>query len=1106
MAFFDIATGTTTVDGGILGIVPGDVVRITAGARGYLVLQNITGSLANPVTVINNGGKVTIITSSWLGIEVNNCQHIRITGTGSADTYGFDMSGWTNAGVFGYKKSRYLELDHLYIHDEGPGYTYGAGIRIYTSIEDSLDDGGWVCYDCSIHDCYIQNTDGCAMYLGNYSDTHRPCDGLEVYDNEIHDTGTDGVQIRQWLNCDIHDNYAENTGVTAHIDLDQPCCAYILSAGCSGSVHDNIAMDCNRGVELDSAASGAATVHHNLIVHSGYKGGMEGSGIRWYNRSAQVYHNTIVDSEFYGIYASDGVTAGAIYNNFIVEWGASCIRANGMDWAAWPGGEVYNNVCTAAIGDADFVDPGNDDYHLQATSPAVGAGYDGSDAGCYPRGSPSASVSPSASASPSSSVSPSAASPSASVSPSASASPSVSPSAPPAATCLDIETADLSQFDSTSTDGGDMFASNAAAMEGSWGVSYLVDDTNIMYGQVDQPDWLRLRVGFYFDINSLTMADYDTLTVAKAQNAMWSIYVRRIPGEYRILATIVEDDASTLYSAQLLLTDAPHWIEADFAASSGPGNDDGFARLWIDVVDAIPDASIENVDNDTRNFDHLRVGAPEGTDATTSGTFYIDYICYNDTGDPIGPPGASPSASLSPSSSPSPSTSPSPSPSPSTSPSASASPSPEPEYPPTPIVRAVRVARYPSTQSYHESIGLSIAAYQPTIGSYTPRGVLVDDRLGEKYSAYSHVTQADGGWWSAGLSLNGNLVDMEDWFERGLGRHIEVYNPALVQIWGGFVNKVTLSAGPLTATRGPLLDIANRVSVAYTPITDATTNPITTGDAAVTTIAENTASQTRYGIVEKVLDAGQLLHWIDTGPPIVNHFLDEQYRDTYLAENAWPKTSEDLGIGSTSEPRVELELLGYIHWLQAYIVDMVNIGDYDAIYISYADPIDTGKLQLVLGADPNGLFSTDYTQMDFNGILTSSYEDGTRDAWTIIKELVSMGDANNNRMLFGVYGGQQVYYKAAPTTTIYQHRMTGRDMVVEPFGGGMEIRPWDVQAGEWLFLPDFLAGRSQPSDKRRDPRYLFIESVTFTAPYSVQIRGGALDTLAQLTAKGGTWA
>ena len=416
------------------------------------------------------------------------------------------------------------------------------------------------------------------------------------------------------------------------------------------------------------------------------------------------------------------------------------------------------------------------------------------------------------------------------------------------------------------------------------------------------------------------------------------------------------------------------------------------------------------------------------------------------------------------------------------------------------------MARYPFTQSYHESVGLAMMAYQPTIGSYAPRGVLVDDRLGEKYTGYSHITQADGGWWSASLSLDGNLVDMEDWLERGLGRHIEVYSPALVQVWGGFVNKVTLSAGALTASRGPLMDIANRVSVSYTPITDATTNPPTTGDATVTTIAENAASQARYGIVEKVLSAGQLLHWTDTGPPVVNHFLDEQYRDTYLAENAWPKTSEDLGIGSTSEPRVELELLGYIHWLQTYIVDMVNIGDYDAIYISHTDPIDSGKLQLVLGADPNSLFSTDYSRMTFNGILTSSYEDGSRDAWTIIKELIGMGDANNNRMLFGVYGDQRVYYEAIPTAAAYQHRIADRDMVVEPFGGGPEIRPWDVQPGEWLFLPDFLTGRSQPSDIRRDPRYLFIESVTFTAPYQVQIRGGALDTLAQLMAKGGTWA
>lgn len=402
--------------------------------------------------------------------------------------------------------------------------------------------------------------------------------------------------------------------------------------------------------------------------------------------------------------------------------------------------------------------------------------------------------------------------------------------------------------------------------------------------------------------------------------------------------------------------------------------------------------------------------------------------------------------------------------------------------------------------SQHESEGLAISAYQPTIasGSYTPRGRLLDDLLGQKFTAETHTVQANGGWWSQRLTLSGNLVDMEEWLDRGLGRHIETYNPALEQIFGGFVNSVTLSAGTLSTTRGPLLDIANRVSVTYTPILDATANPPIVGSQTTTTIADNANSQAQYAIIEQVLNGGQLLDDDGTGPPVVS--LAERRRDVYLAENAWPKSSEDLGLGATSEPVIELDILGYVHWLGAYILD-----DATAATITVSNPAGTGKLQLILAADPNGIFSTDYVQMTTNGLLTSRYEQDNRDAWTAVNELVELGDALNNRYLFGIYQNQRAEYNAIPTSAKYQHRIASRDIEIQPFGGGVAIAPWDVQVGEWVFLPDFLVGRPQPAEFRRDPRYIFIESVTFTAPATAQIRGGNTDTIGQLIAKGGMW-
>jgi hypothetical protein len=62
--------------------------------------------------------------------------------------------------------------------------------------------------------------------------------------------------------------------------------------------------------------------------------------------------------------------------------------------------------------------------------------------------------------------------------------------------------------------------------------------------------------------------------------------------------------------------------------------------------------------------------------------------------------------------------------------------------------------------------------------------------------------------------------------------------------------------------------------------------------------------------------------------------------------------------------------------------------------------------------------------------------------------------------------------------------------------------PWMVRPGQWINVPDFLIGRNIPSTALNgDPRNKFIDSVRFTAPYTVDISGGANDTLSQMLTK-----
>lgn len=393
-----------------------------------------------------------------------------------------------------------------------------------------------------------------------------------------------------------------------------------------------------------------------------------------------------------------------------------------------------------------------------------------------------------------------------------------------------------------------------------------------------------------------------------------------------------------------------------------------------------------------------------------------------------------------------------------------------------------------TTPSLFETTGISISIWKPIIDLVTPlytvRGILVADSFAETVSSYKHEILADGGWWAASISTALSLPDAEDWFENGLNRHVEVYNPAGIVVWAGFVNQVSLSTGTLQAVRGPLMDVVNRGSVVYTPILDATTVPPIEGVETTTTIYDDATSQAAYGILEGVISGGKLLDDGTTDDAVT-------LRNTYIEENKYPQSSEDLDLSGGREATVQLDLLGYVHRFQKYIYQDTTTATVQ---------IDA-KIPLVIAADPNGLFSTDYLQIATNATLTSRYEDDNRIAWDVLTQMVSLGDTASNRYTLSVYGNQRITYAVVPTTAEYQHSIISEDIQIEIYGRGTKVDPWDVLPARWLFLNDFLAGRGIPTTLRDDPRYTFIESVTYTAPNIVQISGQKVSRLPQMLAR-----
>lgn len=370
---------------------------------------------------------------------------------------------------------------------------------------------------------------------------------------------------------------------------------------------------------------------------------------------------------------------------------------------------------------------------------------------------------------------------------------------------------------------------------------------------------------------------------------------------------------------------------------------------------------------------------------------------------------------------------------------------------------------------------------------WTGSDLVIDDDLAFKVDAIQAVWTAIGGYWSLNFSLRANQATIEDWLESGLGRDITLYSPTLLPIWEGAVNQVSGNIGAMSQGRGPLLDAPNRVKTIYSTV-DTSVIPPAVGVREDVAFANDTDAQVRNGIIERVISVGG-----------ATATTAAQIRDTRLADLAEPKSSETDNLGSATETHVNIECLGYVHWFKTFVFNSTTTGDQDA----------SAKLQAVITADPNSLLSTDFANIATNTTPVGAWENSDRQAWSIIKGLVALGDVSNNRYVLGVYRDRKIHYNAVPETPKFQRTLADPGQWLELFGSGGQLDPWDVEPGEWTFYTDLFTGRSQPAVLRTDPRYLFIEQGTFDAPWSLVMQGGEVNRGDQLLAKlglGGTTA
>ena len=189
-----------------------------------------------------------------------------------------------------------------------------------------------------------------------------------------------------------------------------------------------------------------------------------------------------------------------------------------------------------------------------------------------------------------------------------------------------FESGSFSAWSAAVTDGSSLSVSPTAALKGSFGLQALINDNNSIYVTDNTPNAEpRYRARFYFDPNSIVMADRDSHYLfygnAAAATPILRVELPNSKGIYQLRAAARNDSNGWVNSAWRTITDASHAIELDWTAASFAGANNGSLAFWIDGISV---GSLTGIDNDTRRIDSVQLGAVAEVDAGTRGTYYFD--------------------------------------------------------------------------------------------------------------------------------------------------------------------------------------------------------------------------------------------------------------------------------------------------------------------------------------------------------------------------------------------------------------------------------------------------------------------------------------------------
>ncbi|HEX6257183.1 MAG TPA: choice-of-anchor Q domain-containing protein [Euzebyales bacterium] len=376
-----LAGGVEEADGAgnFSDVGPGDTVCLASGTRGPLELRNFHGADGRPVTFVNSGGTVQIRgdDGDYAGIEIEDSDHIRVTGAGAGGHCGADIAAGsqrcgisilgTARSLTGKVKTEHIRVDHVEMGD-----TSQSAVSIK---DNSMGRGEWIEHDVVLDHNYLHDVKDEGVYIGSSdyaTGDYHVLHGVRLSHNLVVRTGRDGLQVGSATrDCAIHDNVVTDTGRNGE---SSHRAGVMNNKGSVCDIHDNVISD-TAGWGIYIQGNGSNDVYNNVVIRAGRAvsaGDDDGDGITVHDGSntdgsVRVLNNTVVGARGDGIgWSNDVGSDNQIRNNIAVGSG-------GVDVDRDANVDIGANL-TGAVSAVGFVDPSGDDFRLGSASPAVDAG------------------------------------------------------------------------------------------------------------------------------------------------------------------------------------------------------------------------------------------------------------------------------------------------------------------------------------------------------------------------------------------------------------------------------------------------------------------------------------------------------------------------------------------------------------------------------------------------------------------------------------------------------------------------------------------------------------------------------------------------------------